>query len=89
MAMDAPTISAFAAAAAAIGAFTVAGIQLYVGYRVAKGMSQGAIRCEHHIERVTEAGLPSAICAAWRSGSPGARSRRGRTPRPTNAPSSR
>jgi len=31
--MDAPTISAFAAAAAAAGAFTVAGIQLYVGHR--------------------------------------------------------
>jgi hypothetical protein len=30
------TISAFAAAAAALGAFTVAGIQLYVGYRQSK-----------------------------------------------------
>lgn len=34
--MDTATISAFAAAAAAIGAFTVAGIQLYVGYRQSK-----------------------------------------------------
>ena len=36
MVMDAPTISAFAAAAAAFGAFTVAGIQLFVGYRQSK-----------------------------------------------------
>jgi len=36
MALDASTISAFAAAAAAAAAATVAGIQLYVGYRQSK-----------------------------------------------------
>jgi uncharacterized protein YdcH (DUF465 family) len=40
--MDAPTISAFAAAAAAVGAFTVAGIQLFVGYRQSKAALRSA-----------------------------------------------
>lgn len=40
--MDAATLSAFAAAAAAGGAFTVAGIQLYVGYRQSKAALRSA-----------------------------------------------
>jgi hypothetical protein len=46
MSLDAQTISAFAAGAAAAGAFTVAGIQLYVGYRQSKAALQAAHAAE-------------------------------------------
>jgi hypothetical protein len=40
--MDVATISALAAAAAAIGAFSVAGVQLYVGHRQSKAALKAA-----------------------------------------------
>lgn len=44
--MDAQTVSAFAAAGAAAGAFSVAGIQLYVGYRQSKAALQASAAAE-------------------------------------------
>ena len=46
MSMNAQTISAFAAAAAAAGAFTVAAIQFYVGYRQSKAALQASAAAE-------------------------------------------
>jgi D-serine deaminase-like pyridoxal phosphate-dependent protein len=40
--MDVATISALAAAAAAIGAFSVAGVQLYVGHRQSEAALKAA-----------------------------------------------
>ena len=43
--MDVTTISALAAAGAAVGAFSVAGVQLYVGHRQSEAALKAAKRC--------------------------------------------